>query len=328
VTTTSRVDLKVANLMGTLPAPLSSVTDLQAGVAVLVALGSAAGFAFSNALQHRVAGTVPLHIRRPLRVLAHLVRRRLWLVATAVSFTALVLHAVALRLGSIALVQPLMLVGVVLAVPLRAALEHQRPSRDEVRAVGVTSLGLGGFLICANPAPSGEPPDLRVAVGMVAAGVAGTPVALRLLTSPVAARGPRAHACLLGAAAGIMFGLTAGLLKLLGPAASSGPAPLGLLVTGLICAGVLGTALNQRAYQIAPLSFSMPLVNVVDIVVALLFGALVFHEAPGQLPALVMVQVVALGFVAVGLRLIARLASESACLEAARREPATAGAVR
>jgi hypothetical protein len=239
-----------------------------------------------------------------------------------------VLHAVALRLGSIALVQPLMLVGVVLAVPLRAALEHQRPSRDEVRAVGVTSLGLGAFLACANPAPSTEPPDLRAAATVVAAGVAGTPLAVRLLTRRVAAQGPRAHAILLGAAAGVMFGLTAGLLKLLGQLVGHGGPSLWLLLGGLVGAGVLGTALNQRAYQIAPLSFSMPLVNVVDIVVALVFGSVVFHESPGQLPALVMVQVVALGCVAIGLRLIGRLASDAACLEVMRREPATADAVR
>src|SRR3954462_3177672 len=103
----------------------------QAGVAVLVAIGSSAGFAVSNALQHRVAGTVPPARRRPLAVLGYLVHRRLWLLATAVSFTALLLHAAALRLGSIALVQPLMLVGVVLAVPLRAALERSRPTSAE-----------------------------------------------------------------------------------------------------------------------------------------------------------------------------------------------------
>ena len=302
--------------------------DARAGVAVAVALGSAAGFASSNALQHRVAGTVPLHVRRPLHVLGHLVRRRLWLLATAVSFSALLLHAAALRLGSIALVQPLMLVGVVLAVPLRAALEHQRPSRQEVRAVGVTSAGLAVFLVCANPAPSGAPPDGRAALALVAVGVTGTPVAVRLLTGPVASKGPRAHAILLGAAAGVMFGLTAGLLKLLSPAAHRGPAVLSLVLCGLVAAGLLGTALNQRAYQIAPLSFSMPLVNVVDIVVALGFGSLVFHEAPGQLPALVVVQAMALGCVGVGLRLIARLASDAACREAARRDPAPAAALR
>jgi glucose uptake protein GlcU len=43
--------------------------------------------------------------------------------------------------------------------------------------------------------------------------------------------------------------------------------------------------MNQRAYQIAPLSFSMPVVNVVDIVVAILFGVLVFGEAPAHSPA-------------------------------------------
>ena len=36
------------------------------------------------------------------------------------------------------------------------------------------------------------------------------------------------------------------------------------LLAGLVIAGVLGTAVNQRAYQIAPIAFSMPLVNVVD----------------------------------------------------------------
>ena len=302
--------------------------DARAGIAVAVALGSAAGFASSNALQHRVAGTVPLHVRRPLHVLGHLVRRRLWLLATAVSFTALVLHATALRLGSIALVQPLMLVGVVLAVPLRAALEHQRPSREEVRAVGVTAVGLGVFLACANPSPSGEAADARAAAALVVVGVTGTPVAVRLLTARVAARGSRAHAILLGSAAGVMFGLTAGLLKLLTTVAGRGGAPLVLVLCGLVAAGLLGTALNQRAYQIAPISFSLPLVNVVDIVVALAFGSVVFHESPGQLPALVVVQAVALGCVGVGLRLITRLTSEAACLEAARRDPQPATVLR
>src|SRR4051794_2429094 len=105
----------------TLDLLFATPTLSPAGLAVLVALGSALCFATSNALQHRVAGTVPATLRRPLAVLAHLARRRLWLAATMVSCTALMLHAAALRLGSIALVQPLMLVGVVLAVPLRAA---------------------------------------------------------------------------------------------------------------------------------------------------------------------------------------------------------------
>jgi hypothetical protein len=85
--------------------------------ALVVGLGSATGFAVSNALQHRVAGTVPPSVHRAVAVLGHLARQPTWVVATCLSFTALLLHALALHLGSIALVQPLMLVGVVLAVP-------------------------------------------------------------------------------------------------------------------------------------------------------------------------------------------------------------------
>jgi hypothetical protein len=78
--------------------------------------------------------------------------------------------------------------------------------------------------------------------------------------------------------------------------------------------GVLGTAINQRAYQIAPLAFSMPLVNVVDVLIAIGFGGLVFGEVPGHGPGGVAVQVLALATLAIGLREIARLAPR-------RREP-------
>ncbi len=159
---------------------LPQLAASAAGPAVLVALGSAAGFAASNALQHRVAGTVPAGVRHPLAVLAHLVRRRVWLFATLVSFTALVLHAVALRLGSLALVQPVMLVGVVLAVPLRAAMERALPTMAELRAVTVTAVALGAFILSADPSPSAAPPDLRAAGVIVVLGVAGTEIGLRL----------------------------------------------------------------------------------------------------------------------------------------------------
>src|SRR5690349_8382106 len=90
------------------------------GLAVVVGLGSAGAFAASNAMQHRVAGTVPASARRASEVLGHLARQPGWVMATGVSTLAVALHATALRLGSLALVQPLMLVGVVLAVPVRA----------------------------------------------------------------------------------------------------------------------------------------------------------------------------------------------------------------
>jgi hypothetical protein len=100
------------------------------------------------------------------------------------------------------------------------------------------------------------------------------------------------------------------MLKLVG-AALEEQVPLSLLavlVAALIGAGIIGTAINQRAYQIAPLAFSMPVVNVVGVLVAIVFGAFVFGEVPGHSPGGMVVQLLGLGVLAVGLREIARLA--------------------
>ena len=83
---------------------------------------------------------------------------------------------------------------------------------------------------------------------------------------------------------------------------------MAVLVVALVGVGILGTAINQRAYQIAPLAFSMPVVNVAAVLVAIGFGAFVFGEVPGHSPGGMVVQLLGLGILAVGLREIARLA--------------------
>jgi len=282
--------------------------EQHAGIAVTIGIASAGGFAIANALQHRVAGTVPPNVRRAVDVLRHLTTKPVWLTATLVSFVAMVLHAVALRVGSIALVQPLMLVGVVLAVPLRAALERKLPPWRELRAVLVTVIGLGVFLWCASLAPSHDRPRLATALALSVSGVAVAVGALRACKARFAGD-PRVQAGLLGVAAGVLFGMTAGLLKLIGNVMADGSAGYALPVLSLALCGLgfMGTALNQRAYQIAPISFSMPVVNVVDVAIAVLFGALVFSELPGHTPVSLVLQLGALGCIGVGLRGIAHL---------------------
>jgi hypothetical protein len=284
------------------------------GAAVAMGLASAASFATSNALQHRAAGTVPPTVQRALAVLAHLARQRAWVVATCISFCALVLHALALRIGSIALVQPLMLVGVVLAVPVRSALERTAPRWGEIRAVGVTVLGLTVFILSANPESSGAPAGIRAAGAFVLGCFLIGVCALQASRSRCVGA-PARQAALLGGGAGVMFGATAGLLKVVGtsvPTDRSGVVTLVGVLGALLAAGLLGTAMNQRAYQIAPISYSMPLVNVVDIIVAVIFGAVVFGELPGHSATTLGLQLAALGCVCVGLRLISALRTNHA----------------
>lgn len=284
--------------------------DQQVAFAAGISLTAAGGFALSNALQHRAAGTVPRGVSQVGRVLLHLTRNPWWLVGTALSFLAMLLHATALRSGSLAFVQPLLLVGLVLAIPVRAALERTRPRPRDLRAVAITAVGLAVYLSSVTFAPGQAEPRRGLALAMVVAG-------LGLTTAAVAAgrrwcRGRnRLHAGLLGATAGSLFGVSAGMLKLVGADLSGGQVTFGLLavlVVSLAGVGILGTAINQRAYQIAPLAFSMPVVNVVGVLVAIVFGAIVFGEIPGHSPGGMVVQLVGLGTLAVGLREIARLA--------------------
>jgi hypothetical protein len=303
--------------------------DQQATVATVVALSAACGFAVSNSLQHRAAGGVPRGVSKVGRVLLHLTRNPWWWAGTGTSVVAMLLHATALRWGSLAFVQPLLLVGLVLAVPIRAALDRTWPQPRELRAVAVTAAGLATFLSSVTLTPGRSAPRSGVAILITVAGL--------LLAAALVAgarrwcRGrDRWHAAVLGATAGCLFGISAGMLKLVGTALGSSRGGAGLvvvLVAALASVGILGTAINQRAYQIAPLAFSMPVVNVTGVLVAICFGALVFGEVPGHSTAGMVGQVLGLGALAVGLGGIARLApgDEDPVLS---RRTCVAGAVR
>lgn len=272
--------------------------------AMLVAFASTCGFALSTSLQHRSAGQAPESVRDSFGVLRFVLTQPPWLLGIAIGAVAFVLHAIALKLGAIAVVQPIMIAGVVLAVPVRTALDRSLPTRRELGSVLVTAVGLATFLVVANPVPSTNPPDRDAAfLGTLlclgaAAAVSGFSARVTHL---------RSRALLLGIAAGILFGLVAALIKLVvgdlgNPADLLASWPLWALVG----AGVTGMAVNQRAYQIAPLSMSMPVLNIVDVLVSIGLGAWVFGEPPAHGPITLVVQAAALVCMGVGLHQIAR----------------------
>lgn len=280
-------------------------------LAVVVALVSASGFACSTSLQHREAAGAPESTDGAGRLMRYLLSRPLWLLGIVAGAASFSLHALALRLGPLALVQPVMISGVVLAVPVRAALDRRRPSRPEVAAVATTAAGLALFVVASAPRASGSTPHDGRATLLTLGGLV-----LVLLTTGFARRlrPPGARGFLLGIAAGVLFGVTAGLVKLI--VTNLDPAqPVRLITTwplwALLCVGLCGTAVNQRAYQAAPLSMSMPVLNIVSPLVALLFGWAVFEEKIAHTPAAVAAMAVASACMLVGLVRIARLSERA-----------------
>ncbi len=97
------------------------------GFVVPAALGSALAAATSSVLQHRSARSAPVARRATGRLLGHLVTRPVWLAGLVAGAAGLVLHALALSGGRLAVVQPLLVSGMLFALPVSVALEGRRP---------------------------------------------------------------------------------------------------------------------------------------------------------------------------------------------------------
>jgi hypothetical protein len=276
--------------------------------AVAAAFGSAGTFAVSTSVQHQAAEQAPESVQGVFALLGYLIRRPMWLLGQLFATLAFVLHAVALHFGPLAIVQPIVVSGIVWAVPARAALSRRLPTSQEVVAVSVTAGGLAVFLIASSPSTGHAATEGWTSLLLVAAGVL---VALAAnAAASVTRRVPRRRAFFLGVTAGVLFGLVAGLLKMTLQVLDSGG--IGGVLTSwptyaLLAAGAGGVLTNQRAYRVAGLSASMPVLNIVNVLTALVFGYAVFGEVPRHQPLLLAIAVAALAAIGAGLWLLVRL---------------------
>lgn len=272
-------------------------------VVVASALGSAMAAASSSVLQHRSARKAPAVHARAGRLLGHLLTRPGWLLGLVFAGIGLGLHAYALAGGRLAIVQPLLVCGVLFALPASVALEGRRPSGTQWLWGVALLAGLMVFLLTARPSPGRVSIDADVLAGTTAVGVV---VAGALAV--VALRWPHGHqAALLATAAGIGYGLVAALLKQNAALAVNGPVavlsdwPLYVL----LAIGGVTLSLTQHAYRAGPLSGSLPALTVSDPASSVAIGALAFHEHLAHSPVAIGLEVLA--FVVMGVA-TARLA--------------------
>lgn len=273
------------------------------GLSVAVALAAAVAFGWSTALMHHSASGAPA--AAGLRaLLMHVVRQWRWLIGMAASLAGLVLHAVALHLGSLVVVQPLVVMGLVFSFLFRAALDHHLPSRRTMGWVVLTAVGLTLFLLAVGGTPTGG--DRGAGAGTIVMLGAGAVVVATALVA--ASRSAENTGFFLGVAGGVVFGLIGGTLKATTDVAAQG---LFALLTSwqaylLVGLGASGFLLNQRAYQAAPLSRSLPVANTVNPLVAVVFGIVAFGERPPEDLAAIVAEVLGLAAVLVGVFSLAR----------------------
>jgi drug/metabolite transporter (DMT)-like permease len=270
--------------------------------AVPVALAAAVAFGWSTALMHHSASGAPAHVEGIRALLGHVTRQWRWLLGMAASLGGLALHALALHLGTIAVVQPLVVTGLVFSFLFRAALDRALPSRATMAWALLTGVGLTVFLVAGGQPAAGRASTAGIVAVLAAGAVA---VAAAWLA---AARVPAHAGLLLGAAAGVVFGLIAGTLKATTLAAAGGVAALFTAwpVYVLVALGATGFLLNQRSYHAAPLSRSLPVSNTLNPLVALVFGVVGFGERPPSAPGRLAAEAAGLVLVLTGVFLLAR----------------------
>ncbi|ASR04707.1 hypothetical protein GCWB2_19670 [Gordonia rubripertincta] len=132
-----------------------------------------------------------------------------WWVGAVIALCGFGLQASALGLGSILLVQPLVVLAVLFALPLEAWADHRHPARVEWAWGGVLVACVATFLLVSRPEPSLRRPDALLLWGTVGA-VVGIVVGLVLLARRSS---PHYKALFYGLVAGTMFGVSALLIK-------------------------------------------------------------------------------------------------------------------
>jgi drug/metabolite transporter (DMT)-like permease len=243
---------------------------------VASALGSAFLYALAAVAQQRAAVAEPLEHSLRLRLLINLLHRPLWLAGLACDVAAFVLQFWALDHGSLVLVQPLLVSGLLFALPLGAVLSKERMRRSDWIGAALVVIGLSTFLIVAQPDRGTADAAPKVWLMLVVTVLFAVSV---LIFAAQHTRGSR-RAGFLAAAAGTMYGLTAALTKACGHLFDQG---LKHLFTSwkpyaLTAGGISGTVVDQSAYQVGPLNWSLPILTVTDPVVSIAIGAFVFGE--------------------------------------------------
>jgi drug/metabolite transporter (DMT)-like permease len=247
-------------------------------VSAVLALVAAAAFAASAVLQQRAARREPSNTSLHFRLLIDLFHRPIWLAGVACMIVAYVVQAIALFLGNVAFVEPLIAMELVFALPFAIESEHRQPGWTEWAAAAAVVAGVSLFLASARPTGGGTANPGNGTWVLLGVPCAGVIVALL-----VVAAGPlaRYRASLLAGAAAICFALLALLTKTFTYLVDQGVsvALTSWQTYALIGVGIVGFLFSQSAYQAGSLESSLPIIDTVEPTVAVLLGVLGFNEA-------------------------------------------------
>ncbi|PBC42436.1 hypothetical protein CJ178_13300 [Rhodococcus sp. ACPA4] len=279
-------------------------------LAVLFAIGAAVCIAIGTVVRQRTAAVVPDDSIGALGPITTLVHSPIWWLGTIVGMVGYALQAAALGLGSLLLVQPLLVLSLLFALPLGARFSGRTISAREWLWAAALTTSVAVLIIVGDPRP-GQPRAETHHWVMIT--LIGLPfVALCLFGAH--RRTGSARALLLGIAGGSLFGVAAVLTKGVVHLVTLGPSAVltSFEFYALVAVAAVATSVQQSAFQAGDLQASLPATTIMEPVIASLFGFVVLGEyldADRKVAAVLALAVVAMVAATVAL---ARNAADSA----------------
>lgn len=217
---------------------LGNFSDVTINLGILLALACAVATQLAFLYKHRGANAAPkVDIRHPLRSVRALFASRWFAIGMTVALGAWILHVAAMALAPISVVQAVLSTGVVILAVLAERLFGFEVGRRQWLGVGMTAAGLM-LLVITLPQHSGTHSSFSLA-GMIAFEAGMLAIGMLLIMGPRVGAPDHHHGVMLGAAAGVLFGVSDVSIKALTGIAGDGV--LGVLVSPWLFVAIIAS---------------------------------------------------------------------------------------
>ncbi|KAA0081389.1 hypothetical protein CIW52_22625 [Mycolicibacterium sp. P9-64] len=255
----------------------------KADIAALLALGAAFFIAVGDVVHQRSAHEVTDEKVSPLALFTRLLRDRQWWLGSAVSAAGFALQAAALGLGSVLLVQAVLVTSLLFALPINARLTQHPVSRFQWMWAALLAAAVVVIVTVGNPTEGHSRASFEtwsVVLLVLGPALVACVIGARIFSGNVSA-------VLLAIVSGVLWGLFAVLTKGVVDRLGDGIVTLLLKTPELyawMAVAVAGTAWQQASFRAGALTASLPTMTVTEPIVGSVLGVVVLGEAlhPGE----------------------------------------------
>lgn len=251
-------------------------------LAVVLALGAAVFIAIGDVIHQRQAHEVTDEPVGHVELFTRLLRDRQWWLGSFVAAAGFGLQAAALGLGSVLLVQALLVTSLLFALPINARLSHRRVTRWQWMWAVLLAASVAVIVTVGNPTAGESRASWETWTAVLV--VLGPALVLCVIGANIW-KGP-VSAVLLALVSGALWGLFAVLTKGVVDRLDDGLEAVlrtpELYVWAAVA--VAGTAWQQASFRAGSLTASLPTMTVAEPVVAAVLGVVVLGETlrPGE----------------------------------------------